>query len=118
MKYLAALVMFLTISGCVANPPGSTWAVADMDKYDHNYAPFPTSKLIIGSSRQETTSLFNYGYETIEASSAREVIAYHQWVSVEGPDYIEKTLYLTFQAEKLESWKIAASATSVVPRRS
>jgi len=71
---------------------------------------------MIGSSKQETISLFHYEYETIEASSEHEVIAYQQWVSVEGPDYVEKTLYLTFLPGKLANWKITTNTTSVISR--
>lgn len=116
MKYLAIPIIFLALSGCASNPPGSSWAVADFNKYDQNYAAFPTSELIIGTSKKETISLFNYGYETVEASSEHEVIAYQQWVSVGGPDYVGKTLYLSFSSEKLANWKITTDTTSIVPR--
>lgn len=116
MKYLAVPVMFVALSGCASNPAGSSWAVADFNKYDQNYAAFPTSQLTIGASKQETMSLFSYGYEPVEASSDHEVIAYQQWVSVGGPDYVGKTLYLNFSSEKLANWKITTDTISIVPR--
>ena len=116
MRYLAVLVILIVLSGCASNPPGSSWAVTDFNKYDQNYAAFPTNKLIIGSSKQEAVTLFNYKYETVEASSNHEVIAYQQWVSVSGPDYVGKTLYLKFYLEKLTSWQVTTDTTSIVPR--
>ena len=116
MKYIAIFVIFLAISGCSSNPPGSSWAVVDFNKYDKNYAAFPTGKLVIGSPKQEVLSMFNYESELVEASSEHEVIAYQQWVSVGGPDYVGKTLYLNFTSGKLAGWKVTTDTTSVVPR--
>lgn len=116
MKHLAAIVSILALYGCTSNPPGSSWAVADFNKYDQNYGEFPTERLVIGASKQETLALFNYQYETVEASSEHEVVAYQQWVSVSGPDYVGKTLYLNFSSGKLANWKITKDTTSIVPR--
>lgn len=116
MKHLVPVLLILALSGCASNPPGSSWAVADFNKYDQNYADFPTNRLVIGASKQDTLSLFNYQYETVEASSEHEVIAFQQWVSVSGPDYVGKTLYLNFTAAKLANWKITKDTTSIVPR--
>lgn len=116
MKYLALPVILIALSGCASNPPGSSWAVTDFNKYDQNYAAFPTNRLVIGSSKQETVALFNYKYETVEASSYNEVIAYQQWVSVSGPDYVGKTLYLNFSSGKLTNWQVTTDTISIVPR--
>lgn len=116
MKYLAISAIFLVISGCASNPRGSSWAVTDFNKYDKNYAAFPTHKLIIGTPKQETLALFNYEYELVEADSGHEVVAYQQWVSVGGPDYVGKTLYLNFSSGKLANWKVTTDTVSIVPR--
>ena len=39
----AAVALLLPGLGC-ASPAGAHWAVADFDKYDFNYAPFPVDQ--------------------------------------------------------------------------
>lgn len=115
MKYSILIVMFLGIVGCT-NPSGSSWAVADLNKYDKNYLPFPTKQLIIGSTKKYIILLLGENYELVEAGSEYEIYAYQQWVSVTGPDYVKKTLYLKFINNQLKYWKVTNDTISIVPR--
>ena len=112
---LPTLLLALSISGC-ASPRGSTWAVADFNKYDKNYASFPTHKIQIGKSKFELVKLFGTSFNIVEAGKGYEVLAYEKWASVTGPDYIEQTLYLSFVENRLEKWKITNDTMQVVPR--
>ncbi len=116
MKYLTILVLVVLVSGCASNPSGSSWAVADFNKYDKNYSSFPTKQLSIGASKSEVVTLLGPDYELVEAGSKYEVLAYQQWVSVAGPDYVGKTLYLKLEDGQLTHWKITDDTLSIVPR--
>jgi hypothetical protein len=116
LKYLPILALVALLSGCASNPSGSSWAVADFNKYDKNYAPFPTKQLSIGAPKTEVISLLGSDYELVEAGSKYEVLAYQQWVSVAGPDYIGKTLYLKLENGQLTHWKVTDDTVSIVPR--
>ena len=116
MKYFHILIVALALNGCASNPNGSNWALADLNKYDSNYAPFPTEQLSIGASKEEVTALLGADYSLVEASSQYEVLTYQQWVSVAGPDYVDKTLYLRIENDELTHWKITDDTVSIVPR--
>lgn len=116
MKYLLLLVVLLSVVGCASNPSGSSWAVADYNKYDKNYAPFPTKQLSIGASKDQVFALIGPDYELVEAGSEYEVLAYQQWVSVAGPDYVGKTLYVKLESGQLTHWKVTNDTVAIVPR--
>jgi len=116
LKYLPLFVVLLMMGGCASNPSGSSWAVADFNKYDKNYEPFPTSQLSIGASKDGVLALLGSDYEPVEAGSEYEVLAYQQWVSVAGPDYVGKTLYLKLEGGRLAHWKVTNDTVAIVPR--
>ena len=116
LKYLSLLVVLLMLGGCASSPSGSSWAVADFNKYDKNYAPFPAKQLSIGASKDQVLSLLGSDYELVEAGSEYEVLVYQQWVSVAGPDYVGKTLYLKLESQQLTHWKITSDTVAIVPR--
>lgn len=116
MKFFVLITTLLLLGGCASNPGGSSWALADFNKYDKNYAPFPTKQLAIGSSKNEILSLFKSEYELVEGGSRYEVWAYQQWVSVAGPDYVGKTLYLKLENGQLTHWKVTNDTAAIVPR--
>ncbi len=107
--------MLLTLGGCASSPTGSSWALADLNKYDKNYAPFPTKQLSIGAPKNEVVALLGPDYELVEAGSNYEVLASKQWISVAGPDYVAKTLYLKFTNGQLTHWKVTNDTVSIVP---
>jgi hypothetical protein len=116
LKYLSLFFVLLMLGGCASNPSGSSWAVADFNKYDKNYAQFPTKQLSIGASKNEVLALLGSDYELVEAGSEYEVLAYQQWVSVGGPDYVDKTLYLKLENGQLTHWKVTSDTVAIVPR--
>ena len=116
MRILPLAVFLALLSGCASNPSGSSWGTADFNKYDKNYAPFPTKQLSIGASKNDVLSMLGSDYELVEAGSEYEVLAYQQWVSVAGPDYVGKTLYLNLRNNKLTHWKVTSDTVAIVPR--
>jgi hypothetical protein len=50
LKHILALLVFILLSGCAANPTGCSWALTDFNKYEKNYSPFPTKEISIGAS--------------------------------------------------------------------
>jgi hypothetical protein len=116
LKYLSLFVVLFMLGGCASNPSGSSWAVADFNKYDKNYAPFPTKQLSIGMSKNEVLALLGSDYELVEAGLEYDVLAYQQWVAVHGPDYVGKTLYLKLEHGQLTHWSITNDTTAIVPR--
>ena len=94
MKTLLFLLLAILLTGCASNPKGSSWLVADFNKYGKNYAPFPTNQLDIGMTKSDLLSVLGADYEIVEAGQEYEILAYQQWASVTGPDYVKKTLYL------------------------
>jgi hypothetical protein len=108
-----ALLLFLV--GC-SSPKGSSWVSADFNKYDLNYENFRTSSLKVGDNKSLVIQGLGINYETIEAGSNYEVLAFQQWVSVPGPDYVGSILYIRFENNKLTKWKITRDTISIVPR--
>jgi hypothetical protein len=117
MSRLVLLLLALSVlQGCASSPTGSTWAYADFNKYDKNYAPFPTSQIKIGQSKADITAILGNGYSVVEAGDGYEVIAYQKWKSVPGPDYVEQTLYIRLVAGEIRNWKITSDTVEIVPR--
>lgn len=109
-------IILMAISGC--NPAGSSWLIADFNKYDNNYSPFPTDNITIGLSKKELrAAMVSYPqYSVAEVGEGYEVIAYQRWVSVPGPDYVEQTLYIRLVDDRVKNWKITNDAVAIVPR--
>lgn len=114
MKYLSLLVVLFMMGGCASNPSGYSWAVTDFNKYDKNYERFPTKQLSIGASKDQVLALLGSDYELVEAGSEYEVLAYQQWVSVAGPDYVGKTLCLNLESGQLAHWKVTNDTVAIV----
>mgnify|MGYP001195172979 CR=1 FL=1 len=113
-RYSIILIIFF-ISGC-ASPEGSNWIHSDFNKYDKNYSPFETSFLKIGMDKNSVVNKLGLDFRTVEVTKDYEVISYQKWKSVNGPDYVEETLYLKFENAFLASWKIVNDTTEIVPR--
>jgi hypothetical protein len=111
MKRWILFVLVMALGGCGSSPRGSNWLVADFDKYNKRYDAFPTEDLTVGMARYLAVQLLGDDYEVVEASADVEVLAYRQWVSVQGPDYVGRLLYLRFESGSLVSWRIGGSAT-------
>lgn len=116
MKYFVLAIFLTLFTGCASNPNGSTWAYTDLNKYDKNYEAFPTNQLRINQNKEEVLTLLGNKYELVEAGSNYQVLSYKQWVSVMGPDYVAKTLYVKLENNKLSSFKITDDTVSIVPR--
>jgi hypothetical protein len=115
-KALTGLVIIFLVQGCAKMDNGADWALADFNKYDRNYAPFPTDKIIIGGDFNDAVKEIGSKYSVVEESSLYRIIAFQQWASVLGPDYVQKTLYMEVSSGKVVSWKITNDTTSIVPR--
>lgn len=113
---LCMVLLAVLVQGCASAPSGSNWAYADFNKYDKNYAAFPTSHIKIGQSKAELISQLGEGYNVVEAGEDYEVIAYQKWKSVAGPDYLEQTLYIRLVNDQVKNWKITNDTTEIVPR--
>src|SRR6266404_472510 len=103
---LLTMLTAISVAGCVTNPEGSNWALADFNKYDRNYAPFPTDRLAIGMSKAQVTSLFGNYLHRVSADSATETFVVERWVAIAGPDYVGERLMLRFDHERLAGWKV------------
>src|SRR2546430_15595346 len=114
MKTVIILIA-LVCSGC-ANPAGSSWWVTDFNKYDKNYFPFPTDKLIIGLPKDELSSLMGSEYSVVEGGERYEVIACQRWRSVPGRDYVVQTLYIRLVDGRIKNWKVTNDTVLIVPR--
>ena len=100
MKRILLLPLTFFLASC-SSPRGSSWVSADFNKYDLNYENFRTNSLRVGDSKSAVVSALGIGYETIEAGSNYEVLAFQKWVSVPGPDYVGSTLYLRFENDRI-----------------
>lgn len=94
----------------------TSWALADFNKYEKNYSPFPTKEISIGASKIAILKLLDSNYELVKAGKDYEVLSYQQWISVGGLDYVGKTLYLKIESDQLAYWKITSDTVSIVPR--
>ncbi|MHB2168029.1 hypothetical protein [Alsobacter sp. R-9] len=116
MKKYQVLMAGLVCAGC-QSPQGSTWAMADFNKYGLYYDEFPTASLSIGMSTASLRSLFGQNMKAVEAGPSGTVYAVDRWVSVAGPDYVGQRLYLNMHNDQLIGWKVANAETlTVVPR--
>ena len=102
--------------GCVQMDSGANWIVADFNKYDQNYAPFPTHQIKIGQDFRQTIRILGPNYSVVEENSSYRVVAYQKWASVPGPDYVEQTLYMKVSDSRVVSWKLSKDTVSIVPR--
>jgi hypothetical protein len=117
MKFAIMLFAAGCVAGCVSNPQGSNWALADFNKYERNYAAFPTERLQIGMSKVDAQAMFGQNMTRVAAEPTAETYAVDKWVSVAGPDYIGERLYLRFDHDRLANWRVAAgNAIQIVPR--
>ncbi len=115
LTFTLAAIAVLAGTGC-ASPRGSSWAVADFNKYDLNYEPFPTEQLRIGQSKGDALRVLGPKFKTIEASEEGEVLSWDRWVSVVGPDYVGERLLCRFRDAKLVQWKTTSDKVEIVPR--
>ncbi len=112
----ALILIALISSGC--NPTGSSWLVADFNKYDYNYSRFPTENITVGLSKQQLRAVMvSYPqYSVVEAGEGYEVLAYQRWTSVLGPDYVDQTLYIRLVNDQVKNWKITNDTVAIIPR--
>jgi hypothetical protein len=103
----------LLLQGCASSPVGSIWAYTDFNKYDNNYASFPTSQIRIGQSKTELDSLMNAKFNVVEAGEGYKVIAYQKWKSGPGS---EQTFYIRQGNEHVKNWKLTSDTVEIVPR--
>ena len=115
MKILLLTILSLFLISCATTDHGANWAVADFNKYNVSYHDFPTQMLEIGLSKSVVISAFGNGYEKIEMGEGYEIIAYQKWKAVVGPDFVEKTIYLKFESDKLSHFKISNDTVVVRP---
>ncbi len=116
MRHVIVGLLMVALAGC-QSPQGSTWAVADFNKYGLYYDEFPTETLQIGMSMSSLRGLFGPHMKSVEAGPTGTVYAVDRWTSVAGPDYVTQRLYLNVQGEKLLGWKISnADTMTIVPR--
>jgi hypothetical protein len=91
--------------------------LADFNKYDRNYAPFPTERLKIGMSKAEAVAIFGVGMKSVSAEANGETYEVEKWKSVAGPDYIDERLIMRFDRDRLATWKVEkANVLTVAPR--
>lgn len=116
MTRLALVIIIpLMLAGC-ASPDGADPMLADFNKYDHNYAAFPTDRLTIGEPKGALVAALGDGTATtVEAGAGYEVLAFQRWKAVAGPDYVDQTLYVRLDAGAVSHWKITNDAVAVVP---
>ncbi len=110
---LAAFLITAALGGCATNPAGSDWMAADFNKYDSNYAAFPTNRLTVGMPRSELAAIFGKNLRQVEANQNREVLAVDRWASVQGPDHVNSRLLLTVRDNKLSSWSVERNTLNV-----
>jgi|GEM_PF-6034989 hypothetical protein len=114
---LLMTLVAVSAAGCVTNPEGSNWALADFNKYDRNYATFPVDRLAIGMPKAEVRSLFGDKLHRVSADAATETFVVERWVAVAGPDYVGERLMLRLDHDRLAGWKVDNGGTvTVVPR--
>jgi hypothetical protein len=110
-----SVIVAASLTGC-ASPRGSSWAVADFNKYDLNYDRFPTEQLQIGQLKAESVRILGDHFKTVEASEEGEVLSWDRWVSVQGPDYVAERLLIRFRDGRLARWKTTSDTIEIVPR--
>jgi hypothetical protein len=114
---IAAILFAICVVGCASNPQGSNWALADINKYDRNYAAFPTDRLKIGMSKAEAQAMFGANMKPVSAEPTAETFVVERWIAVAGPDYVGERLFMRFDRDRLANWKVEnANVVTVVPR--
>jgi hypothetical protein len=122
VSYVSPSVIFvillaLGVASCASNPEGSNWALADFNKYDRNYAPFPTDRLKIGMSKAEAQAMFGANMKRVSADQETETFVVDRWVAVAGPDYVGEQLFMRFDRDRLANWKVdKGNVITVTPR--
>lgn len=115
MRTATLFTIAILLTGC--SPAGANWVAADFNKYDRNYAAFPTAELKIGMSKAEAQAMFGANMKVVSADKTTETYMVERWVSVPGPDYVGERLLLRFNNDALSDWKIdSGSVTTVAPR--
>src|SRR5688500_4572118 len=97
MRLFLSAIAICALAGCVgcaSNPAGSNWALADFNKYDRNYQPFPIQRLRIGMAKNEVLALLPAGANVslMSAGSGGETYTAERWHAVAGPDYLDERL--------------------------
>lgn len=110
---LAAFLIAVALGSCASNPAGSNWLVADFNKYNSNYAVFPTHRLAVGMPRSELAAIFGGDLRRVAANQNTEVLAVDRWASVQGPDHVGSQLLLSMRDNTLVSWKIEPKTLNV-----
>ena len=114
---IAAILFAVCVAACASNPKGSNWALADLNKYDRNYTPFPTGRLKIGMPKAEAQAMFGANMKRVSADPAAETFVVERWVAVAGPDYVGERLFMRFDRERLANWKVDnGNVVTVAPR--
>jgi len=114
---VCAAWLAVMLTGCASSPQGANWALADFNKYDRNYAAFPTEKLRIGMPKGEALSLFGANAKSVSAEANGETYVVDKWLAVAGPDYVEERLFMRFERDKLANWKVdKGNVVTVAPR--
>ncbi len=116
VRLLTGVVVIGLAQGCAQMDNGADWFVADLNKYDQNYAPFPTHQIEIGQEFSRASEILGPNYSVVEENSSYRVVAYQKWASVQGPDYVEQTLYMKISDSRVVSWKLTKDTVSIVPR--
>jgi hypothetical protein len=117
MRSALLVTISIAMAGCVSNPEGSNWAVADLNKYDRNYAAFPTDRLKIGMPKAEAQAMFGGNMKRVSADPVAETFVVERWVAVAGPDYVGERLFMRFDRDRLANWKVDnGNVVTVAPR--
>ena len=117
MRSVLLLMLPIAMAGCVSNPEASNWALADLNKYDRNYAPFPTDRLKIGMPKAEAQAMFGANMKPVSAEPTAATFVVERWVAVTGPDYVGERLFMRFDRDRLANWKVDnANVVTVAPR--
>lgn len=111
MKRFYCLLLF-SASAC-ASPQGATWAFADFNKYQKNYADFDRTVLTIGAEKRVVLEALGLEAVPVAAGPDYEVLAIERWKVVGGPDHLMSHLFLLFRDGRLNSWKVEGGENSV-----
>jgi hypothetical protein len=69
---IAAVLLLLACFGCASNPQGSSWWLADTNKYDRYYGRLPPPGLKNGMSLEELQALFGPNMHAASAMGTSE----------------------------------------------
>lgn len=114
LAFAVTIIPFL--AGC-NSPSGASWAEADFNKYDKNYADFPVDRLTIGMPKAEVERIFGPKLVSSGADASFESYTVEKWVSAPGPDFVGEHLHLRFKDGRLSDWHVERpSQATIVPR--